>query len=52
MPIIVAIAGNSGDQTITIIIRALDSGDISKKYCDEVTKKRVNRFSCEWINMG
>ena len=46
MPIIVAIAGNSGNQTITIIVRALDSGDISRnivmKLLKELTVSVVN----------
>ena len=41
MPIIVAIAGNSGNQTITIIVRALDSGDISRNIAMKLLKKEL-----------
>ena len=41
MPIIVAIAGNSGNQTITIIVRALDSGDISRSIAMKLLKKEL-----------
>lgn len=52
MPIVAGIAGNSGNQTLTLLVRSLATGQITEANQSDVVKKEVLVALVQWFYLG